>query len=339
MNTDARYRTIFYSTAFIIVFVLSCFILRPFLVVLALAAMVAVIFEPIYVRMLRRVKSVEIAALLTLLLLIILILIPISLIGHQIVTEAQGLYAKIASGNVTSLDFITQHIEGVVHTYVPSFKLDTKAYVAGFSSWIVDHIGGFFGGTIDFALKTLLFFVALFYFLRDGEDFKKNFMLASPLPDNKDRILIDSLKSAIQSVLLGSLAIAIVQGFLSGLGLYIFGVPDFSLWGMVTAITSLIPGVGTALVWVPATIYLFFYGGSFAWVGFLLWSLIFVGVIDNFLAPLIINKGVNIHPLLVLFSILGGVQFFGPAGFLLGPLVVSLLFVLIRMAEIRDNKK
>ena len=75
------------------------------------------------------------------------------------------------------------------------------------------------------------------------------------------------------------------------------------------------------------------------WIGYLLWSLLLVALIDNFLAPIIINKGVNIHPLLVLFSILGGVQFFGPSGFLLGPLAVSLLFVFIRIAEISGSQK
>jgi predicted PurR-regulated permease PerM len=338
MNTEARYQTIFYATAFLIVFVLTALIFWPFLIVLSLAAMTSVLLGPAHLYLEKRIKSKDVVALLLIVLLLIIILGPISLIVKQVVSEAQDLYAGVASGNAVSLDYITLKIESKVKLVIPEFKLNTIEYISTVRSWVIDKLGGIFGVTLDVIIKTFLFVVALFYFIRDGGMFKESLMFLSPLPDNKDKVLVDSLKTAIKSVFLGSLVVAVVQGTLAGLGFVMFGVPNFTLWGMVAAITSLVPGVGTALVWGPAVIYLYFYGNGFAWVGLLIWSILIVGMVDNFLAPIIINKGINVHPLLVLFSILGGLQFFGPTGFLLGPLVVSLLFVLIRIASMSTEK-
>lgn len=339
MNAHPRYQTIFFSIVFACMAVLTILVFWPFLVPLALAAIVAVMIYPVYSWILAKVKSENAAAAISILLLVVLILTPLTLISSRIIQEAQNLYMTVSSGSAgnISVDSVTMKIEGAVQRYIPDFQLNAREYLAGFSSWIVDRLGGLFSGTVDFALKFALTLVALFYFLRDGVSFKKQLMLFSPLSDDKDRYLTQSLKASINSVLLGSLAVAIVQGILSGIGFGMFGLPNATLWGTVAGIAALVPGVGTALVWIPAVIYLFFYGSAGIWVAQLLWSVLLVGLIDNFLAPFIINKGVNIHPLLILFSILGGLQFFGPEGFILGPLVVSLLFVFIKISKSDDK--
>jgi predicted PurR-regulated permease PerM len=335
MNTEARYQTIFYATAFLIVFLLTALIFWPYLIVLALAAMVSVLLSPVYSYLIKRIKSKDLAALVVILSLFVVVAGPISLIIQQVVSEAQVVYTKVSSGSVVSLDYLTTKLETKIRIFVPEFKLNPVEYVSSVRSWVIDKLGGIFGFTLDAIIKMFLFVIALFYFIRDGGSFKENLMFLSPLPDNKDKVLVDSLNTAIRSVFLGSLVVALVQGSLVGIGFLMFGVPNFTLWGMVAAIMSLVPGIGTALVWVPAVIYLYFYGNGIAWVGLLIWSVLIVGLVDNFLGPIIINKGVNVHPLLVLFSILGGLQFFGAEGFLLGPLVVGLLFALIRIIKLK----
>ncbi len=331
MNSSIKYQTVFYGILILIVFTLSLLIFWPFLVVLVLAAMLSVILAPVDKQIKSVVKSTNISALITILLLVVLIVVPLSFIGNQIINEAQDLYASLSSGSVVSIDYITDKFEVVVQKYIPSFNFDARTYLTGFSSWIVDRLGGIFSGTLDLAVKFILMLVALFYFLRDGKHFKENILLISPFPEDKDKVVIRSLKEAIRSVMLGSVIIAVIQGVLSGIGFYMFGVPNATLWGTVAGITSLIPGVGTGLVWIPAVIYLFFYGTGIAWILQMVWAVIFVGLIDNFLGPIILNKGINIHPILILFSILGGLQFFGPEGLLIGPLVISLLFALIKI--------
>lgn len=331
--SNSRYQIIFFSVCLIITIVLSVLIFWPFLISLALSAMLAVILYPFYKKVLSLTKSDNIAAALVILLLVVLIGVPAIYLGNQIFIESQGLYARLSTGNAVSVDYITQKGESLIQQYAPGFTFNAREYLTGFSSWVVNKLGGIFSGTLDLAVKVLLSLVALFYFLRDGQYFKEKLFLISPLPDDKDQVLFASLKSAINSVLLGSLVVALVQGLLTGIGFVMFGVPNFALWGSIAAVAALVPGVGTAIVWIPAVIYLYFYGAHGMWIIELFWSVALVGLVDNFLSPFIINKGVKVHPLLILFSILGGLQFFGPEGLLLGPLVLSVLAALLRLLD------
>lgn len=339
---QSRSQLIFFSTIFLVVSILSFFIFKPFLIVLALAAMLAVILDPVYRHLLSYVRGQKnIAAVLVLLFLLVVILLPLFFIGTQIVNEAQALYGRLASGSGS--DQYVNQISTLIETYgqkvYPSFSFDTASYLSIFSSWIVSHLGGIFSGTLDAIIKLFLTFVALFYFLRDGDVFRKQLVVMSPLSEDDDSSILSSLRVAIKSVIVGSLIIGVIQGVLLGIGFWIFGIPNATLWGTTAAVASLIPGVGTALVWIPGVIYLFFAKSGFYWLGELLWAVFLVGTIDNFLAPYLLEKGVNIHPLLILFSILGGLSFFGPAGFLLGPLVLSLLFALIRVYQNSTKKE
>jgi predicted PurR-regulated permease PerM len=336
-NTHARYQTVFFSIVFLVIGVLTVLIFWPFITPLALAGIVAILVSPIYKKILKSIKSESVASIVTILLLVILILAPLAVITNQIISEAQGLYTSVTSTESISVDALTSKLELAVQKYVPDFRFNTREYLSSFSSWVVDRLGGIFSGTLDLVIKFVLGLVALFYFLRDGDHFKKQIISLSPLSEDKDKFISDSLRSSINSVLMGSLAVAVVQGILSGIGFAMFGVPNATLWGTVAGIAALVPGVGTALVWIPGVIYLYFYGSSGIWIAQLIWSVVLVGLIDNFLAPFIINKGVNIHPLLILFSILGGLQFFGPEGFLLGPLVVGLLFALFQIIKTETN--
>ncbi len=334
---NTRYQTVFFTTALLLTLLLSILIFWPYLISLSISAMLAIILYPLHRRIVMAFKSETISAAFTIFLVVLLIGVPLIFLGNQILLESQELYTKVSSGNVVSLDYVTQKAQLLVQRYVPDFNFNAREYLAGFSAWVVEKIGGVFSGTLDFGIKSLLSLIALFYFLRDGEYFKKKIIELSPLGNDKDKVLISTLKSAINSVLLGSLVVALIQGFLTGVGFAFFGVPNFALWGSLAAIAALVPGVGTSLVWVPAVIYLYFYGSTGIWIAELIWSLLLVGLIDNFLSPFIINKGVKVHPLLILFSILGGIQFFGPEGVLLGPLVLSILFALLRLASAQGD--
>ncbi|MEN9649297.1 MAG: hypothetical protein RL094_264 [Candidatus Parcubacteria bacterium] len=336
--TQTRTQVLTYTIAFIIVFVLSVLIFWPFLTVLAMAAVMAVVVGPVNKWIYKKVGHREnISALLSLIFVLIVILLPLALLGSKLISEAQAMYVNIVTNPDVSIDKISSIIQENGQKIYKGFNFNIQEYVAFFSAWIVDHLGGIFSGTIDFILKLVLGFVALFYFLRDGITFKRQLVAFSPLSDDDDRSIISSVRSSVRSVVLGSFIIAIIQGLLAGIGFAIFGVPNSTLWGTTAAVAALIPGVGTAVVWVPSVIYLFFAKASFAWVGLLIWSVFLVGLIDNYLGPKIIEKGVNIHPLLILFSILGGLSFFGAEGFLLGPLVLSLLFALVRVYQ-QGNK-
>jgi predicted PurR-regulated permease PerM len=160
---------------------------------------------------------------------------------------------------------------------------------------------------------------------------RKTIVNYSPLADSDDEAVLGKLAKAINSVMRGRVLLAVLQGFLAALGMFIFGVPNAALWGSVAVIAALVPGIGTALVVIPAAAYLFWQAPLGLAIGFLLWGLILVGMVDNMLGPKLLGRGTQVHPLFILLSVLGGISVFGPLGFLLGPLVVSLLFALLEI--------
>ena len=179
----------------------------------------------------------------------------------------------------------------------------------------------------------ILLLLSIFYFLKDGKTWKKTIIKLSPLSDVDDEKIIEKLFQTINGVIKGTLFIAFVQGILMGIGLTIFGVQHAAIWGVVAAITSLIPSIGTAMVSIPAIIFLFATDHMVPAIGLTIWSLIVVGTIDNFLTPYVIGKKINIPPFLILFSVLGGIVLLGPVGILIGPLAVSLLYTLTEIYQ------
>jgi predicted PurR-regulated permease PerM len=209
------------------------------------------------------------------------------------------------------------------------FSSTIDQYLNDGLTWLVQHLGFIFKSFAKIAISSFIFLVALYYLLKDGVKFKRAVITLSPLDEADDEIIFQKLGMAINTVVEGNLLIALVQGILTCLGLAIFGIANPVLWGSVAAAAALVPGIGTALVLTPAILFLFLTGGMFNGTGLLIWGVLAVGLVDNFLGPKLIGHGIQIHPLLILLSVIGGLAFFGPLGFLLGPLTITLLFVIL----------
>lgn len=317
---------------------LTFFIFRPFLVPLILATVFAVILQPLYRSVLRRmVKSPGLAAGATMLVAAVCILLPLLFISVQVVGEAEHLYSALSVGGAnTYIDTVLQYADTVVVRYVPSLAsspVDSSSYVDQYIkdglSWLIQNLGGALGGVARLLFGLFLFLVALYYLLRDGATIRQAIITASPLADTDDEVVLARLALATNSVIRGSLTIALIQGVLTGVGFTFFGVPNSILWGVVAGFAALIPGIGTSLVLAPGIAYLFIIGATTSATGLLIWSVVVVGLIDNFLGPRLIGKGMQLHPLIVLLSVFGGLAFFGPVGIFLGPLCTSFLFALL----------
>lgn len=332
-----RLQVIYFATLLIVVLVLAFLIFRPFITVLILALTLAVILDPVFQWILRRVGNIRVlASLITVILVIIILLIPLFFLGRQVFNEARDTYASLATGqNTFGVDFLQAKLQASF----PNLHIDLRQYVSEFTEWFFSNLGAFFSGTLDIVLKAFLVLMALFYFLKDGVRFKTVFVALSPLPDEYDEKIINTLEVSIRSIVRGSFLISLLQGTMCGIGFYIFGLPNPALWGMVAALCALVPGFGTSLTLVPAILFLFFTSSLGSALGLLLWGIVLVGLIDNFLSPKIIERGINIHPLFILFSVIGGVAFFGPGGFILGPLILSLLFTLFEIYDLFSNSE
>jgi predicted PurR-regulated permease PerM len=314
------------------ILILSFFIFKPFIYTLALAVIFATICEPIERRITKHLNGREgWGAFLTVLLVIIFIIVPLMFLGFQIFQEAQTLYTsftEIAEGEVAQNKF-NELLNRI--PYVGELSIDVNPYLKQGLSFTIGHLDSVFKSIATILLNSFIFFIAFYYFLKDGKKLKKKIVHLSPLSDTDDESIFDKLGNAIGSVVRGQLLVALIQGILACAGFMIFGIPSPILWGSLTAIAALIPGVGTALVITPAIIFLFITGETPEALGLLAWGTVAVGLIDNILGPKLLGHNIRIHPLLILLSVLGGIGFFGPTGFLLGPLVLSLLFTLTEM--------
>jgi len=315
--------------------VLSYLILRPFLFAFTLAVVFAVLFHPLYRKILKYTFNLKtLAALVSILIIIILILTPLMLLGFQILKEARNIYVSLAADGGTT-DTILRSLNGLADSLhasfpsLPAFSINFEPYLKQGLSWILNHLGAVFSNLANIAATTFLFLTSLFYLFKDGVKLRKKIVHLSPLKDTDDEMIINKLESAMNSVIKGNFVVALIQGTMTAVGFAIFGVPNFILWGTVAAITSMIPTLGTALVFVPTIIILFIGGQYFSAFGLLIWDMVAVGLIDNLLGPKLISRGTELHPLLILLAVLGGIIFFGPVGFLLGPIILSLLFALL----------
>ncbi|MDB5224957.1 MAG: hypothetical protein JWO43_579 [Candidatus Adlerbacteria bacterium] len=323
---------------------LAWYIFSPFVVVLAMAAVFGVVLYPLYVHLLRFVKWEGVAALLTILVGVVCILAPLTYLSFSIAREATGLYASLSDGSgQTYLYTVAAFAQDKINAHFPGFSsvnipAAVDAYAKTALSWLAQHLAVVFSGIASLAFSIVIFLVSLYYMLRDGSKLKKAIFEISLL-DNKDNAAIfDRLQLGVNSVIKGSLTVALIQGTLTGIGFTLFGIPNSILWGVVAMMTALIPGVGTALVLVPGIVYLFITGNTGAGIGLTVWGVAGVGLIDNFLGPRLVSHGIQLHPLIVLLSVFGGIGFFGAAGVFLGPLCISLLFGLVAVyAKLSKN--
>lgn len=312
------------------VMVLVFFVVKPYVAIIAIAAALAVALRPVHNFIARFIPSRGFAAFLATLVTILLILIPLATLGSLALNEAINAYHQVssrASQIQPALADAQAYLDGLAPTI--GFSIDINGTLAKIAGWVVGNLDSLFSGLAQGIIGFLLTMFMLYYFFQDGHRFKKFFIDHSPLPDKEDVQIAERVERAINSVMRGSLLIALMQGILTGAGFAIFGVPSPALWGSLAVIAALVPTLGTTLINIPGVIFLAATGHSGAAIGLAIWAGLAVGMVDNFLSPRLVAKGTHMHPLVVLLSVIGGLELFGPVGFLLGPLVFSLFFSLL----------
>jgi predicted PurR-regulated permease PerM len=192
-------------------------------------------------------------------------------------------------------------------------------------------------GAFNFLANYITMVVVLFFLLRDSNYFAERIREISPLSDAEENMFVDRFRTVARATVIGTLATSAAQGALSGIIFMIMGLPNPILWGSLTALLSLVPMAGTALVWLPWTIYLFATGSTARAIVFLALQLVFVGGADNVLRPLLIEGRMKMHTLVIFFSILGGISYFGILGIFIGPLVFAIAIAFLEFYGSRDK--
>ena len=313
------------------------YILSPYSYPLILAIVISVVFRPIYNWFVGRFKNKTISSIATIIVFLVTIFIPMVLIGAQLVSEINRLYDHFINqpdgiGLIHQTEIVinnTLQEFSLIPPETQGFTFQLSSYVKTILAWAVANIGLIFGSFSRLLLDLFIFILALYYLLKDGHHLKEILVNLSPLKNKYDEEIINKLKIAVNTVIKGSVVIAVIQGTLVAVGFMAFGLNNPAFWGSLAGIASFIPAVGTALVSLPAVAYLFMTGHEFAAVGLAVWSLVAIGLVDNFLYPILVKRGVKIHSFFILLSVIAGLTFFGPLGVLLGPLTLSLLFALL----------
>jgi len=320
--------------------IFTFFIFRPFWVVLVLGISFAIVLYPLYEWMVGKNWPKFLAAFTTVFCFSVVLCGPLLGIGTLVFNQSQSVYHFFTDQSNSRP--ILDNLNNAVNQFLPeNVNFDVPGRVSSFASYASNNVADIFRATISAFFSFFLMLLIIFYFLRDGEKWKRGIIILSPLADKDDQKIIKRLEIAVNSVVKGNLFIAVLQGVLMGLGLTLFHVPNGALWGVVAAVASFLPTFGTAFVSIPAILFLFGIGDNVSAFGLLIWSVLIVGTVDNILTPILIGSRTHLPPLLVLFSVLGGISLFGPVGILVGPLTISLLYTLISIYrnEFKQNEQ
>jgi len=342
----SHFARLFLGAITLLVLYFSYLIIKPYLIDIFLALVLFFTARPLYLGLCRLLwQRKALASALTCLILLLLILIPLfslmSIIAsqalefsNQVTRGMQGgqLWVWIAA-KIDALKAYLAHLNLPLPPGEIQLEQIVRTVVNSASSFIYNNAIGLIKGFTYFFLDLLLvLFIAFFMFLQ-GDAFIAELIKLSPLEDSHNQMILRETEATIKATLWGTVIVAFVQGVLGGLGFLVFGLPQPAFWGTVMIPAAVIPIVGSALIWGPAAIYLLCTGHIAAGVGLIIWGGVLVSIIDNVLKPTLVKGGGSTPSIFILFSILGGITYFGMIGFILGPLILSFLLSLLRIYQ------
>lgn len=349
--TKQQIFTGFFVLIFIFLFYLFYQVLKPFLISLLWAGILALILHPVYERLKILLKNrSNVSSLIMTFLTVCIIVIPLILITASLSIEIFDIYKSAQSSGefekwgqtaqkFTKLDTLKEFVpSGILEKVVQNFDLGQFDFqgviikgVGTMSNFLLGKFQDIARNLTSFIFNFVIMVFALFFFFRDGKGFCKELIILIPMKEGEKTKITTIFSDTIDAVIMGSLAIAVVQGLLVGLIFWILGISYPVIAGALSFVLSLLPLIGAIIVWAPVGIYLLFTGSIVKGIILLLFGGLVISTVDNVLRPLIIGGRVKLPTLFLLLSIIGGIQYFGFSGIVLGPV---LLAVFISFVEI-----
>lgn len=318
-------------------------LVQDFLQPLFWATILAILFHPSYRYGLRILGSYpSLVAGLTLVMIVLIVILPLSLVGLAITREAADLYARIEANEIDvqkPLRFLRDTLPSVT-AYLDQFGVDAQRLQQGLSNvtvtasqWLASKAFNIGQDALRFGVMFCLMLYLLFFFLRDGAELVRALMRLLPLGDEREQRLFTRFAEVARATIKGTLVIALIQGAFGGLIFWLLGISAAILWGAVMALLSLLPALGSALVWIPAAL-IFFANGA------VVKGLILIGVgslvislVDNVLRPILVGRDTRMPDYVVLLATLGGLTVLGMSGLVIGPIIAALCLTVWGMFE------
>ncbi|MDP3987118.1 MAG: AI-2E family transporter [Nanoarchaeota archaeon] len=333
---DENFRKI--ATVFIVVslLLLSFLILKPIIVPVMMALILAFILYPVYEWIYRRTRSKDLSAIIVIVLLMVVVILPIWLLTPMLLRQV----AEVVKA-AYDIDFITP-IESLFPSLFVSESLSAELGYAFYSlttkavNFLSQSLTNFVLNLPIILLKLTVVLFTLFFVLKEKDSLKEYIGSILPFSKETERKLFAHTTGMTSSILYGHFIVGILQGIIIGIGLLIFGISNALLLTILSIFAGVLPIVGVFIIWAPVAIYLFSSGHALA-----AWGMIFFGLvssnIDNLLRPMIVAKRVDINPALVLIAMIGGLFFFGILGLILGPLIISYLLIILELYRGKTN--
>ena len=341
-----QFARLFFGFITLLVLYYSYLIIKPYLLDIFMALVLFFAAKPLYQFFCRVLFGRKVLASgLTCLILALVILIPLFTLMSIIANQALEFSAQVTRGlqNGHIWQWVTAKVDTVksylIHLNLPlppgeiNLQQIIQTVVEKASAFVYSNAIGLIKGFTYFFFDLLLvLFIAFFMFLQ-GDDFIKELKKLSPLDQEHNEEILRETEVTIKATLWGTVIVAFVQGILGGVGFLIFGLPQPAFWGTVMIPAAVIPVVGSTIIWGPAAVYLIATGHVISGVGLIIWGGVIVSVIDNVLKPILMKGSGSTPTIFILFSILGGLTYFGMIGFILGPLILSFLLSLLRIYQ------
>jgi predicted PurR-regulated permease PerM len=216
------------------------------------------------------------------------------------------------------------------HHLLARFDLDQQfitdksvEFLKAVTNFLVNNLSAFTGNTILFIVQFAVMLYCLFYFLLDGDRFINTIAHYMPVDKRRMNIFISEFLVTSKATLKSAFVIGGIQGLLGVLIFYITGIENPLVWGVLMMALSIVPAIGSSIIWVPAGIIMLFLGHIWQGIAILVFGAVVISSVDNLLRPILLGKDIQMHPLLIFLSILGGIAVFGFSGFVLGPVIAS----------------
>lgn len=345
MNQERRH---FYGAFLLLILAcaltLAYIVLRPFVDILVIGVVLATLFRPVNRRITTLCRERPIpGALLTTALIFVCIIIPIFFFlgallaqGVQSVNTLQTRLADTDFNTLFSHEAIAPYVSWL-HAHLPFVDLKKLALRADLldisktaGQFLLDSGTRIIGNVFVLTMNFVILIFVLFFLIRDGEAMLERLCYLLPMSTEQEHRIFRQLDDVAKSVILGAFVIALAQGVAGGIGLFIVGIQPF-FWGCMMGFASLIPVVGTAIIWLPVGIYLML-TGQWQWGLFLIgWGVFIVSSIDSIIRPILMKNRSNMSTFWVFLSIIGGIKFFGALGILYGPLILGFAMVMLSL--------
>lgn len=338
----SRIQIILFFTALVIVTLLFLYLLKPFFFPVFWAAVMAGIFKPFFRRLNAKLNRPTVSSSIVLLAVIFIIILPGAVIGSLLFAESVQIYNSLGMADSADIEKKIAGIAGVIKNNPHLAKLHINqnmltekfAEIArSISNYIFVSLKDLTQNTILFVVQFAVMLYTLFFFIRDGDKFLEMAMKSFSFGQNRERILYERFVTTARSTLKVTLIIGGLQGFLGGLLFWFTGIEGALVWGVVMVLMAIVPVVGCSIIWAPAGILMLLTGHIREGIVIFAVGVLVISMVDNFLRPLLLGRDVQMHPLLIFLSTLGGISLFGFSGFVIGPIITSLLLAIWTMYD------